>query len=111
MLRSSPWQPSTAVADLTAEEADDVAAVLRYAPAVARSAAALASHREAVAQLERALRFAAGASGLPAVTVAGLYDELAVELTLLDRAEEAAEACTHALELWRAAGDRSPQRL
>jgi len=39
-----------------AEEADDVAAVLRYAPAAARRAARLASHREAVAQLERALR-------------------------------------------------------
>jgi DNA-binding CsgD family transcriptional regulator len=86
-----------------AEEADDVAAVLRYAPAAARRAAGLASHREAVAQLERALRFAAGAD---AVTVAGLYDELAAELTLLDRAEEATDACKQALELWRAAGDR-----
>jgi DNA-binding CsgD family transcriptional regulator/tetratricopeptide (TPR) repeat protein len=86
-----------------AEEADDVAAVLRYAPAAARRAARLASHREAVAQLERALRFAAGAGR---VTVAGLYDELAAELTLLDRAEQAADACKHALELWRAAGDR-----
>jgi DNA-binding CsgD family transcriptional regulator/tetratricopeptide (TPR) repeat protein len=86
-----------------AEEADDVAAVLRYAPAAARRAAGLASHREAVAQFERALRFA---SGTRAVTVAGLYDELAAELMLLDRAEEAAEACKHALELWRAAGDR-----
>ena len=89
-----------------AEEADDVAAVLRYAPAAARRAAALASHREAVAQLERALRFASGASGFQPVTVAGLYDELAAELTLLDRADEAAEACKHALELWRGAGDR-----
>ena len=67
-----------------AEEADDVAAVLRYAPAAARRATALASHREAVAQFERALRFASGAKP---VTVAGLYDELAAELTLLDRAE------------------------
>jgi hypothetical protein len=37
-----------------AEEADDVAAVLRYAPAAARRAAGLASHREAVAQLDPA---------------------------------------------------------
>ena len=56
--------------------------------------------------MERALRFATGASGFPAVTVAGLYDELAAELTLLDRAEQAAQACKQALELWRAAGDR-----
>jgi tetratricopeptide (TPR) repeat protein len=89
-----------------AEEADDVAAVLRYAPAAARRAAALASHREAVAQFERALRFASGTSGFEAVTVAGLYDELAAELMLLDRAEEAAEACKQALELWRAVGDQ-----
>jgi len=86
-----------------AEEADDVAAVLRYAPAAARRAAALASHREAVAQLERALRFAAGAD---AATVAALYDDLATELALLDRAEASADAVQHALELWRTAGDR-----
>ena len=104
-LRSSGSQDEAQMA-FHAEEADDVAAVLRYAPAAARRAAALASHREAVAQLERALRFAAGASGFPAVTVAGLYDELAAELTLLDRAEQAAQACKQALELWRAAGDR-----
>ena len=71
--------------------------------AVEQAIPALASHREAVAQFERALRFASGAKP---VTVAGLYDELAAELTLLDRAEESAEACKHALELWRAAGDR-----
>src|SRR5690348_6191511 len=101
-LRSS-GSPDEAQMSFHAEEADDVAAVLRYAPAAARRAAALASHREAVAQFERALRFASGAKS---VTVAGLYDELVAELTLLDRAEEAAEACKQALELWRAAGDR-----
>jgi len=101
-LRSSgPWDEAQLA--FHAEEADDVAAVLRYAPAAARRAAGLASHREAVAQFDRALRFAAGADP---VTVAGLYDELAAELTLLDRAEEAASACRHALELWRAVGDR-----
>ena len=104
-LRSSGSQDEAQMA-FHAEEADDVAAVLRYAPAAARRAAALASHREAVAQFERALRIAAGASGFQSVAVAGLYDELAAELTLLDRAEEAAEACKQALELWRAAGDR-----
>ena len=101
-LRSSGTRDEAQMA-FHAEEADDVAAVLRYAPAAARQAARLASHREAVAQFERALRFAAGTD---AVTVAGLYDELAAELTLLDRAEQAADACKHALELWRAAGDR-----
>ncbi|HYX58420.1 MAG TPA: LuxR C-terminal-related transcriptional regulator, partial [Streptosporangiaceae bacterium] len=104
-LRSSGSQDEAQMA-FHAEEADDVAAVLRYAPAAARRAAALASHREAVAQFERALRFASGTSGFKAVATAGLYDELAAELMLLDRPAEAAEACKNALELWRAAGDR-----
>ena len=44
-----------------AEAAGDSPAVLRYAPrAAAHHAAELASHREAAAQFERALRFAAG---------------------------------------------------
>jgi tetratricopeptide (TPR) repeat protein len=73
------------------------------APAAARRAARLASHREAVAQFERALRFTAGTD--PAMAAA-LYDDLATELALLDRAEAAADAGQHALELWRTAGDR-----
>jgi AAA ATPase domain len=81
-----------------AEGADDAAAVLRYAPAAARRAAGLGSHREAVAQYERALRFAAYTDD---ITVAGLYDDLIDELRLLDRVEEAADASTRALELWR----------
>jgi DNA-binding CsgD family transcriptional regulator/tetratricopeptide (TPR) repeat protein len=86
-----------------AEGADDAAAVLRYAPAAARRAAGLASHREAAAQFERALRFAADADG---ATVAALYDGLADELVLLDRTDDAAEAIGRGLELWRATGDR-----
>jgi DNA-binding CsgD family transcriptional regulator/tetratricopeptide (TPR) repeat protein len=86
-----------------AEGADDAAAVLRYAPAAARRAAGLASHREAVAQFQRALRFATGASD---ATAGGLYDELSDELRLLDRVDEAAGAIGHALDRWRAAGDR-----
>jgi tetratricopeptide (TPR) repeat protein len=89
-----------------AEEADDVAAVLRYAPAAARRAAALASHREAAAQFERALRFAADTDE---ATTAALYVDLAEELLLLDRTEEAAEAIGRGLELWRAVGDRRSQ--
>jgi tetratricopeptide (TPR) repeat protein len=63
----------------------------------------LASHREAVAQFERALRFTAGTD---AAMVAALYDDLATELALLDRAQASADAVQHALELWRTAGDR-----
>jgi len=45
-----------------AEAADDGPAVMRYAPAAAHQAAGLGAHREAVAQFERALRSAPGAS-------------------------------------------------
>jgi DNA-binding CsgD family transcriptional regulator len=86
-----------------AEGADDAAAVLRYAPAAARRAAGLASHREAAAQFERALRFGADADG---ATAAALYDGLADELVLLDRTDDAAEAIGRGLELWRVTGDR-----
>jgi DNA-binding CsgD family transcriptional regulator/tetratricopeptide (TPR) repeat protein len=86
-----------------AEAAGDGQAVLAYAPGAARRAAELGSHREAAAQFERALRFAAGAT--PA-TVAALYDGLSCEAGLLDRWHDAAAAGERALELWRATGDR-----
>jgi DNA-binding CsgD family transcriptional regulator/tetratricopeptide (TPR) repeat protein len=86
-----------------AEAAGDGPAALRHASAAARRAAALASHREAAAQFERALRFAHGAD--PA-TVAGLYDGFAYEASLLDHWQEAADARERALALWREVGDR-----
>jgi DNA-binding CsgD family transcriptional regulator/tetratricopeptide (TPR) repeat protein len=85
-----------------AEAAGDGAAVMRYAPAAARGAAALGSHREAAAQFERALRFAPQTD--PAL-VAGLYEGLAFGVSLVDRWADAADAGQRALELWRAAGD------
>ena len=86
-----------------AEAAGDGAAVLRYAAAAARRAARLKSHREAAAQYERALRSAAGADP---VTLAGLHEGLADEITLLDRWEDAETAGERALALWREGGDR-----
>jgi DNA-binding CsgD family transcriptional regulator len=86
-----------------AEAAADGPAVLRYAPSAARRATELGSHREAAAQFERALRFAAETD--PA-TAAELYDGLAYEVSLLDRLQDAADARQRALELWRAAGDQ-----
>jgi DNA-binding SARP family transcriptional activator len=86
-----------------AEAAGDKAAVLQYAPAAARRAAELGSHREAAAQFERALRFADAED--PA-TLAGLHEGLADELPLLDRWAEAAIAAEWALALWREAGER-----
>jgi DNA-binding CsgD family transcriptional regulator/tetratricopeptide (TPR) repeat protein len=94
-----------------AEAAGDGPAVLRYAPAAARRAAELGSHREAAAQFERALRFSgqldpAPAAGLDPTAVAGLYDGLATELGLLDRWQDAADALERALDGWRETGDR-----
>ena len=86
-----------------AEAAGDGAVVLRYAAGAARRAARLASHREAAAQYERALRFAGGADP---VTLAGLYEGLADEVSLLDRWDDAETAGERALALWREAGDR-----
>jgi len=86
-----------------AEAAGDGPAALRHASAAARRAAALASHREAAAQFERALRFTEGAD--PAA-VAGLYDGFAYEASLLDHWQEAADARERALALWRDVGDR-----
>jgi DNA-binding CsgD family transcriptional regulator len=86
-----------------AEGAGDGAAALRYATAAARRAAELASHREAAAQFERALRFAAGTDP---ETAAGLWDGLAYEAGLLDRWQDAAAASERALALWRRVGDR-----
>ncbi len=86
-----------------AEGSGDGPAVLRYAPAAARRAAGLGSHREAAAQFERALRFAAG---LDPATAAGLYTGLAAEAGLVDRWQDAADAQERALALWHQAGDR-----
>jgi DNA-binding CsgD family transcriptional regulator/tetratricopeptide (TPR) repeat protein len=86
-----------------AEGAGDGPAVVRYASSAARRAAELASHREAAAQFERALRFAAGTD--PA-TLAELCDGLAHELGLLDRWQDAADAVERARGLWRQTGNR-----
>ncbi|HEY6278773.1 MAG TPA: AAA family ATPase [Streptosporangiaceae bacterium] len=86
-----------------AEGAGDAAAVMRYAPAAAARAASLASHREAAAQFSRAIRFADGAD---VATMAGLYDGLARECSLIDRWLDAIDAGQRALDLWRQAGDR-----
>lgn len=86
-----------------AEGAGDGPAVLRYASAAARRAVDLASHQEAAAQYRRAVRFAADTEP---ETAAELYGALARETSLVDHWEEAEQAGTRALELWRQLGDR-----
>jgi DNA-binding CsgD family transcriptional regulator/tetratricopeptide (TPR) repeat protein len=85
-----------------AEAASDGAAVLLYALRAAERASEVASHREGAAQYERALRFADTA---PAATRAALYEAYALEVSLLDRWEDADAAAVRALALWREAGD------
>jgi DNA-binding CsgD family transcriptional regulator/tetratricopeptide (TPR) repeat protein len=86
-----------------AEEADDAAAVLEYAPEAARRAKALSSHREAAAQYGRALRFA---GRLPPAQRAKLLEEYAWECTATDRYDEAIRASRELIEIWRSEGDR-----
>ncbi len=86
-----------------AEGAGDADAVLRYAPAAARQAAAAAAHREALAQLLRAQRFADAADPRQR---AELCDEVAAEAAFVDRWDLALDACTDALSYWQGVGDR-----
>ncbi len=86
-----------------AELAGDPAAVLRYAPLAARRAGVLGAHREAVAQYERALRFAGGLAPRERAT---LLDEYTAELLVVNRQGDALESSTDAVASWRASGDR-----
>lgn len=80
-------------------EAHDAAAIVRYAPAAARRAAALDSHREAVEHLEQALRH------LPQPS-ADLLDEYASECQLAGQSAKALSAARRAIELHLTTGDR-----
>ncbi len=86
-----------------AEGAGDEEAVVRHASLAARRAVDLGSHREAAAQYERALRWAAHIE--PSVQ-AGLYTGLAEEATLSGQSQTAADADEQALRLWRMLEDR-----
>ncbi len=85
-----------------AEGAGDDKAVLRHAPQAARRSAGLGAHREAAAQFERALRYAAGRDG---ATRAPLHEGLALEYSLLDRWHEAEQPLRTALRLRRELDD------
>jgi DNA-binding CsgD family transcriptional regulator/tetratricopeptide (TPR) repeat protein len=75
--------------------------VRRYAPIAARRAAQLGAHREAVAQYERALRFAPDDDR----ELADLYDGYADTLAFVDRWPAAAEARQRAIAIWRELGE------
>ncbi|MEG3615743.1 ATP-binding protein [Isoptericola haloaureus] len=86
-----------------AEAAGDAPATLRHATAAAELADRLGSHREALAQYERALRAApAGDTALRA----RLHDAVGVQAAHLDEIDRAVRGHETALGLWRAVGDR-----
>ena len=84
-----------------AEAAREPDLVRRYAPIAARRAADLGAHREAVAQYERALRFAPPDDR----DLAELYDGYADVLAMVDRWPAAAQARQKAIVIWHELGE------
>ena len=85
-----------------ARQADDVEAVVRYAPEAARQAAAVAAHREAVGHYRAVLPHA---QRLPPPVQAELLERYSVEAYLSGLSGEAISARQAALDLREAAGD------
>ena len=85
-----------------AEAAQDVDAVLTFAPRAGEHAASLGAHREAAAQYGRALRFA---DRLPLTHRASLFERRSYECYLTDQFEQSIGAQTNAVELHRELGD------
>jgi DNA-binding CsgD family transcriptional regulator/tetratricopeptide (TPR) repeat protein len=81
--------------------AGDARRILQYAPAAAGDAARSGSHREAIALYETALRFVGGDAALRA----SLLQELATELYLANRLDDAIAAGERALMLQEGLGD------
>jgi DNA-binding CsgD family transcriptional regulator/tetratricopeptide (TPR) repeat protein len=107
LLASGLGEPARCVHH--AEAAGDVAQVLRFSRLAADRAIALGSHREATAQLERALRFTVGDQPETLIERGELLDQLSEQYLLRDRSGEAHRVHDEALGIWRAVGD--PARL
>jgi DNA-binding CsgD family transcriptional regulator len=89
-----------------AESAGLADAVLQFAPAAARDAAAKGAHPQAAQQLARALRHA------PTGTVrAALLDDYAAECQMSALMDEAIDSRRAAAALWRDAGDADRQAI
>jgi DNA-binding CsgD family transcriptional regulator/tetratricopeptide (TPR) repeat protein len=86
-----------------ADAAGDKNAVLRFAPAAAKEAAAAGAHREAAAQYARALRFGLD---LAPTEKAELLESRSRECYLTDDIDEAIEAGQEELDLRRGCGER-----
>lgn len=83
--------------------ARNAAAVLQFAPLAAEQAASVGSHREAVSQYQVALRYA---QQMAPDKRALLYERLSYECQLTAQHEQAIEARSAALEIWRTTGAR-----
>ena len=87
-------------------QAQDVKALIEYAPRAARQAALAGAHREAVAHLETAIR-RCGSIGAP--ERAQLYELHAAECNTTNQVAAARESATQALALWRELDDVAAQ--
>ena len=85
-----------------ADEAGDGDAVIRHAREAARVAEAAGAHRQAAAQLARALRYA---DGIPGDLRAQLLLDAGREHTTIGRIEESLPMISEAARLWHAIGD------
>jgi DNA-binding CsgD family transcriptional regulator len=93
--------PEPARAAHHAVGAADVEAIVRYAPAAARRAMAVASHRDAIALLEEALRHE---EHLAAARLVDLLRWYAFELYLANRHRDALRAAERAVRMLESAG-------
>ena len=85
-----------------AEEAEDVDAILRFAPEAGARAAAVGAHREAAEQYARALRHA---DGVDAAVRAEWLVRRAISCYVTDQNDESIEALRLAIQLYRSLGD------
>jgi ATP/maltotriose-dependent transcriptional regulator MalT len=89
-----------------AARAQDVKALLEYAPRAAQQAARSSAHRAAVAHLVTALRHA---DLLSPAERARLYETHASECNVTNEVPDALSSASHALGLWRELGDATAQ--
>jgi tetratricopeptide (TPR) repeat protein len=86
--------------------AQDVKALLEYAPRAAQQAALAGAHREAVAHLATTLRFV---ESLSALQRAQLFELHATECNVTNQVETALNSATQALKIWQELGDVESQ--
>ena len=89
-----------------AVQAQDVKALLKYAPRAAQQAAFAGAHREAVAHLATTLRFV---DSLSAPERAQLFEMHATECNVTNQVATALDSATQALKIWQEMGDAESQ--